>query len=169
MRTLSNRSGSHRRLRHCLRAAAMLLPIAAQAQTAAIVSCQWEGGSEPEIFKIDPGTWSKFDRKKWIWISQSCDNVGDIMVTCSVNIDENRYLWKLEGKEDHNVPSISYLDYTTHARETIEIDRNDGKVKYCDRMWVTGHDAETLSNEEKSGLCSKAADPSLSPRPVPKL
>ena len=140
------------------------------AASAAVLECTFENGGI-EVYKIAAGSWQVWDGKAWAWQERSRNrpagfNSRGSLPPCSVTVDNDYYKWMQNG--DGGYPEI---DATISYQSSLTIDRQSGALKSSwslHNVWATlGKvvDRDGAAN----GMCKPTTDPSLKPKPAPKL
>lgn len=142
----------------------------ATAQTVpAFVECAWTDDQSGEAFtstyRITTESWASWNSKSWQFEPFSCGKFSSSVDTkCAATVTDNEYDWHEYGVR--TVPA-----YTNRAEQKLTIDRQTGKASFLAESAIKGFDGTlTVFNDvHQTGTCKRVDDPSLKPKPQPKL
>ena len=140
------------------------------AASAAVLECTFKSGGI-DIYKIAPGSWQQWNGTAWAWQERPCERPGGYndrggSPPCTITVDDDYYRWSQDG--DGGEPAI---EATTSYRASLTIDRQTGVLRWSwslHNVWATiGKVVD--HGDTADGTCKAIGDPSLKPKPAPKL
>jgi len=156
--------------------AALGAPLNAMAAEPAFVKCRWESGTYPAflisgnenggygIYKIESAAMWGWNSTEWRWAGPQCFTRKFSQGDCTTQVTDSRYVYTDEYSEN-------YGPTNNHGYAMIlTIDRTNGSASLYERQYhFFGLSDDGDKQTTKTGTCEKTTDPSLLPKPAPKL
>ena len=181
-------------VRALLIAGALTLPTTAIAQTAEVsfIRCSWDLGDKAAVYRVSKANWSTWNADAWQWNEWECEygefsNHGERYspgrsnsypvtendeLKCNIVYDDSKFRWELNGRKDLKIHRSPESGLASRVRSSFDIDRQTGKAAWDFVASTMGWG--TLPSEPREirndrGTCERTTDPSLRPKPAPKL